>query len=32
MMSPKKAGKVMAAVLWDEKGVIVMNFLPRGQL
>lgn len=27
-----KAGKVMAAVLWDEKGVIVMNFLPRGQL
>ena len=32
MTSPRKAGKVMAAVLWDEKGVIVMNFLPRGQL
>ena len=26
---PRKAGKVMASVFLDEKGV-VMNFLPRG--
>ena len=26
---PRKADKVMASVLLDEKGVTVMNFLPR---
>jgi hypothetical protein len=28
--TPRKAGKVMASVLLDEEGVIVMNSLPRG--
>jgi hypothetical protein len=26
---PRKAGKVMASVLLDEEGVIVMNSVPR---
>lgn len=30
MTSRREAGKVIAAVLWDEKGVTVMNFLSRG--